>query len=86
MATYKGSNKTKIDAMKPSSLLASGDGSGKLRVAYDQYTALGTEAAGSIIEMGPDLPVGARIIDIIVYNGDGAATLAVGDLESTARY
>lgn len=61
MTTYYGVNRTKILAggpttQTPETLF------GKVVYIYDKYTGAG-EAAGSIIEMGPDLNKGQRIID-----------------------
>lgn len=86
MATYYGANRTIMDAPTPSTILDPGLAGGNVRCMVDTYTALGTEAAGSLIEMGGTLPTNARILGLWLTNGDGAATMAVGDLESSGRY
>lgn len=59
----------------------------RVKQSFDTYTILGTEGVGSTIIMGPILPQGARIRNvIIVYSANAAATLAVGDSNSAARY
>jgi len=86
MATYYSINKTKELALSPSNIVDPGLAGGKVRCFVDTYKAAGTELAGSLIEFGPELPVGARVLGLWVYNGDGAATMAVGDYETAARY
>jgi len=87
MATVKGVNKTLVDAGGQSQI-AQGQVDARLKVYTDSYTPAGTEAAGTVIQMGPTLPAGARIRNIRVINAAQAAsvTLAVGDSNSTARY
>ena len=86
MATYKGVNKTIVDAISPSTVLSPGVMGSSLRVMIGSYTALGTELAASIIEFCDELPLGAKVIDVIIHNGDGAAAMKIGDYESTGRY
>lgn len=86
MATIKGANRTIMDAITPATVLDPGLAGGVVRCMIDSYTADGTETAGTLIEMGGELPTNSRVLDIIVYNADGSATMSVGDLESAARY
>ena len=62
MSAVKGVNRTKIDAMTPSDLLAPEVARGKVRYAYDEYEAAAL-AAASTIHLFPDLPKNAVIVD-----------------------
>jgi len=86
MATIKGANRTIMDNITPATVLDPGLAGGVVRCMIDTYTALGTEVATTVIEMGGDLPKGARVLKVVVYNGDAASTLAVGDAGSSGRY
>ena len=86
MATVKGANRTIMDSITPSTVLDPGLAGGIVRCMVDTYTADATEGAGTVIEMGGDLPKGARILDIIVTNPDGSATMKVGDVADDDRY
>jgi hypothetical protein len=86
MATLYGVNKTKIDAMKPSDILDAGSTGGKVRTFIDTYVGLGTESAADVIEMGPKLPVGARIVNLAFQQVSCGGTPDVGDYEDTDRY
>lgn len=87
MATYYGVNQTKAKTPTGQNILDSGVLKGRVRCMMDTYEAA-AEAAGSIIEMGEELPKGARILDVILHtdNLDNNATLAVGDYEDNDRY
>lgn len=88
MANYKGVNRTLADNPVGDNILDHGLFAGKLRVMIDNYVMLGTEAAGEHIKMGGKLPVGARVIEVILHTDDLAATctLDVGDAEDVDRY
>ena len=87
MATRKGANKTIIDAITPSTILDPGKMGGNVRCLIDTYTSATTEAASDTIEMGADLPVGARILwGVIVQDTVGGNTLDVGDASDPNRY
>lgn len=81
MATVYGVNKTIIDAITPSTVLDAGHAGGNVRCMLDSYVADGTETTGTIIEMGNELPVGAKIIDVLLTNHDASSTLDVGTYE-----
>lgn len=86
MATLKGVNKTKIDAMTPEDILDPGLAGGKVRCFIDTYVGLATESSGDVIEMGPDLKKGARILwGTLTMNACGG-TPDVGDAEDPDRY
>lgn len=63
MATVKGANRTKIDAV-PSQKVAPGEINGRMHVAHDEYTFdADVMALNDIIDLALDIPAGARIID-----------------------
>jgi len=87
MADVKGVNNTIADAPAPSSVLDGGQLGGNVKVMYDSYEA-DSLASGSTIEVGKELPAGARVLGINLYNdalGTGV-TLAVGDSDDADRY
>jgi hypothetical protein len=86
MATLYGVNATKINAMKPSDILDAGTAGGKVRCFYDTYVGLGTESSADVIEMGPELPVGARVLYVAISQDTCGGTPDVGDYEDTDRY
>ncbi len=87
MGTSKGVNRTLKDTPNIANRLARGLFDGRVKLAYDSFTFAG-EASGEIVEMCPKLPIGAKIIDVILdtvaLTGNG--TLKVGDYEDDARY
>ena len=86
MATLYGANATKINAMSPSNILSAGEIGGKVRCLIDTYTGLATESAGDVIEMGAELPKGAKILWGYVQCKAIGGTPDVGDYEDTDRY
>ena len=86
MATYKGANRTIMDAITPSTVLDAGLAGGVVRCMVDTYTGLGTESASDTIEMGGDLPLGARVLDVIISCDTIGGSPDVGDAESSERY
>jgi len=86
MATFKGVNKTIIDSITPATILCPGLQGGNVRVMLDYYTALGTEVATDTIEMCDELPIGAKIVEVIIENNDATTVLDVGDAEVNNRY
>ena len=86
MATLKGVNKTIMDAVTPADLLDPGLAGGKVRCFIDTYVGLATESAADVIEMGPKLKKGARILwGSLTCNAVGG-TPDLGDYEDTDRY
>ena len=65
MATVYGVNRTKIRAMSPVNLLEPEQTGAKVKWVYDEYVTAAL-AAGSIIEVCPNLPDEARIVDWII--------------------
>ena len=86
MATVKGANRTILDALTPATVLDPGLVGGNVRCMIDTYTADATEGTGTVIEMGADLPKGARVIGLWLTNPDGNATMTVGDAGNAVRY
>ncbi len=87
MATVKGVNRTKADNPIADNIVAPGILEGKVRCMYDSYEMAG-QGAGTLIEMGRQLPKGAVILDVILHSDNLGAncTLAVGDYEDADRY
>lgn len=87
MATVKGVNKTLIDTGGIDSRLAKGTNDARVKCCVDTYEAAAI-AAGTVIEMCGDLPIGARIQEIVLHTDDlgNNVTLAVGDAEDDNRY
>ena len=87
MATVKGVNKTLIDAGGLSNKFEQGYLDGRVKCFFDQYEVSST-VSGTVIEMGPELPVGAKILEVILSTDDiggSSTTLQVGDLEDTDK-
>jgi ketopantoate hydroxymethyltransferase len=87
MSAVKGVNNTKVVAPSPTNILDPGLVGGRVRVSQDTYEASGLAAASTIAMCGP-LPVGAKVVGIsLAHDALGAAaTLAVGDSTTAARY
>lgn len=86
MATLYGVNKTKMLAMKPEDLLDPGLAGGKVRCFIDTYVGLATESSGDVIEMGPKLKKGARILWGSITLDTMGGTPDLGDYKDTDRY
>ena len=86
MATLQGANKTIIDAITPSTILAPGNAGGRVRCMIDRYVGLGTESASDTIEMCADLPVGATILGMTIRVNACGGTFDVGDAQDIDRY
>jgi len=87
MATVKGVNRTLKDTPNIANRMAPGLFDGRVKIMYDSYEC-DALAIASIIEMGPKLPIGAKIIDVILDTDNLAnnTDLKVGDYESDARF
>lgn len=86
MATVYGTNYTKYQDPISTNITDPGELEGKVRVMTDTYEASAL-AAGSTIYMGKPLPVGARILDVVVgFDALGSATIIVGDASDDNRY
>ena len=87
MATVKGVNRTVADAVTSTHTLAPGLFGGNVKVMVDTYEAAAL-ASGSLIEMGGELPVGARVLMVMLTTDalGGSVTCSVGDAESGTRY
>lgn len=77
MATVKGANRTKKDAV-PSQKIPPGEVSGRRLVAYDEYTPVADIIAlNDIIDLALDIPKGARILE---------ATLICPSMGTTGKF
>lgn len=86
MATVKGVNRTIADATTWDHTLDGGLFGGVVRCMIDTYEASAL-ASGSLIEMGGDLPIGARVLAIgLWHDALGSATFDIGDAEDADRY
>ena len=90
VGTLYGVNTTLIAAGGESQILQ-GMVDARLKVMVDTYVTTGSsEDIGTTIAMGPTLPAGARIIDVILAVsgslGSNSTTLAVGDSDTANRY
>ncbi len=91
MATFYGTNRTIARAITPATILKPGLQGGTVRIMTDTYTVPNPATAlvtGSLIEMGHTLPVGAKILEVVLHTtalGAGV-TLNVGDAEDDNRY
>jgi hypothetical protein len=87
MAYGKGVNKTIIDSITPSTVLDPGLAGGQVKCFVDYYTGTGAEAGDTLtVEMGPELPVGAKILSVGIDCPATGITIDVGDAEDTDRY
>lgn len=87
MAYGKGTNKTIADSITPATILCPGTFGGNVRCIIDTYTGTTAEAGDTLtVEMGPELPVGARILWVSIMCGATGTTCDVGDQEDTDRY
>lgn len=86
MATLYSTNKTIERSITPSTILDPGVSGGNVRCFIDTYVGLGTEASGDVIQIGPVLPVGARILWGYVTTTNIGGTPDLGDYEDTDRY
>lgn len=86
MATVYGVQATKVLTPTGANIVSPGYLGGRVRVMADYYEAAAV-AADSTIHMGQDLPIGAKILNVILaFDALGSATIAVGDSTSTGRY
>lgn len=92
MATIrKGVNRTLADSPTGQNLLGAGLFGGKLRVMIDTYAMSdGTaETALETVAMGDKLPIGAKVVEVILHTEDlsnATLTIDVGDSVLVDRY
>jgi len=84
----KGINRTIMDAITPATILDPGLAGGSLRCMIDSYTGTAAETGATLtVEMGGDLPKGARVVGVTLQAAAiGAITIDVGDVVDTNRY
>lgn len=85
--TVYGVNATKAKTPIGANIIDQATQDSKLCVAFDTYEASALETA-STIDMCAKLPVGARIINVILYTDDMGSTVTcdVGDADDPDRY
>ena len=87
MAYGKGANRTIADSITPATVLDPGVWGGNVRCIIDTYTGTTAEVGDTLtVEMGPELPVGARVLWVSMMCGATGVTADVGDAEDTDRY
>ena len=88
MTAYYGDVATDYQAGGLANAVTSGLIDGRVKCNLESYTILGTEAAASTLDVGAELPKGARVIAIVVYvsAAQTALTLSIGDDASATRY
>lgn len=81
MATaYKGVNATIAQDVNGANKIPAGESKGRVRVHRDSYTFLANASVvGDTIDVGPKLPVGARIVDTIVHIPASLGTTGIWD-------
>ena len=86
MATLYAANKTIERSITPSTILSPGTFGGTVRCFIDTYTGLGTESASDVIQFGPQLPVGAKILWGVINCVSMGGTPDLGDADDVDRY
>ena len=87
MAYSYGVNATKILDPYAANILDGGLAGGKVHCFVDTYTGTAAEAGGTLkVVMGPELPVGAKVIGVAIECPATGITIDVGDFETAARY
>jgi len=83
----KGTNKTIIDSITPSTVLDPGCAGGIVRCMLDDYTGTTAEAGATLtVKMGDILPTNARVVGVTIDCPATGITIDVGDAEDTDRY
>ena len=86
MADYYGVQSTKTLTPTGANIVSPGLLGGRVRCMVDSYEAAAV-GAGSTIQMGQALPVGAKVLNVILaFDALGSATIDVGDADNVDRY
>jgi hypothetical protein len=87
MSAVYGVNATKLLTPSASNIIDQSTLHSEVKMMYDEYEASAL-ATASTITMGGKLPVGARILNVILYNDDMGSTVTcdVGDADDADRY
>lgn len=87
MTAALGVNATKYATPTGSNILDQATSRAGVYAIYDEYEAAAL-ANASTIKMGTPLPVGARVINVILYSDDLGSTVTcdVGDADDADRY
>jgi hypothetical protein len=87
MANGKGTNKTIIDSITPSTILDPGVMGGVVRCMTDDYTGTAAEAGTELtVKMCNTLPTNCRVVGVTIDCPATGITIDVGDAEDTDRY
>jgi hypothetical protein len=88
MANYKGDVATAVNTGGLSNAVVQGNIDARKKVNLESYTILGTEASGSTINIGGNLPKNAKVLSITlsVTAAQTSATFSIGDSDSATRY
>ena len=87
MATYNAVNAAKAADPKAENIVDPGGAlHGNMHCWTDTYVGTGAEAAAQTIAFGQVLPVGAKIIDVILCTNAMGGTVDVGDAGDADRY
>jgi len=87
MAYSYGTNATKFLDPKAENIVAGGQAAGNVHCFVDYYTGTGAEAGDTLkVLMGPELPVGSRILYVGINCPATGITIDVGDFEDSDRY
>lgn len=81
MATKYGVNATLISNTNPPASAGVGEQGGRVRVMYDKYSLTADLASTDVIKMGGLLPIGARVLEVMLKYADldaSGGTLDVG--------
>lgn len=88
MSNYKGTVATAVNTGGVANAVLQGFIDAREKIHLDSYTIAGTELAASTINIGANLPAGAKVLSIVlsVDNAQTSATFSVGDSNSATRY
>lgn len=88
MAAFLGDVATSFQAGGLSNAVLNGLIDARLKAMLDSYTIGATETTGSTIDIGAQLPAGARVVGIILHvsTNQSSLTVSIGDDASATRY
>lgn len=85
MAEYKSKNLVIVEN-KDLGKIPPGELSGDIQMAYDEYTSAAALVAADIIKTGIKLPIGRKIIQVIVVSPTNGGTVSVGVNGAATKY
>lgn len=88
MAAFLGDVATSFQSGGLSNAVLNGLIDARLKAMLDSYTIGATETTGSTIDIGAQLPAGARVVGIILHvsTNQSSLTVSIGDDASATRY